>query len=300
MELRQLRQFVAVAEAHSFRAAAERLFMAQPPLSVAVRKLEEEIGVSLFERGPRGVQLTAAGQTAFEMAQQCLAQADDVIAATRSAANGEIGRLRIGFIGSVTFALMPSLVRTFRERFPLVKLDLRESTNVELLSLVEAQDIDIAFVRLPATRPPKVEFRTIQEDVFCVALPPSHPLCAHDTLSMQDIADQTFIGYTPSRVGGLQAGMSQLMQQVDISLRVAQEAVQVQTVIGLVNSGLGIALVPSANVPYFSQSVAFRPIRDMPVTARIGIALAFHADRKNPIAARFLETVEEPAAGRSA
>ena len=292
MELRQLRQFIAVADAQSFRAAAERLFMAQPPLSVAIRKLEDELGAPLFERYPRGVALTAAGRMAYEAAQQCLARADDVGIAARQGAHGAKGRLKIGFIGSVTFDLLPRSLLAFRERYPDVTLELGESTNLELLSQVDSGDIDAAFVRLPAVRPAEVEFLAVQDDEFCVALPADHPLCAHRTLRLPELRDEIFIGYAASRAGGLQAGMARVMQAAGIAPRIAQEAVQVQTVLGLVGSGLGIALVPSANIRYFPRAVAFRRLRGLAGSMRIGIALAHRHAVGNPSVARFLETVD--------
>lgn len=292
MELRQLRQFVVVAEERSFRRAAERLFMAQPPLSVAIRKLEEEIGEVLFERSSRGVVPTAAGRAAVEAARHCLAHAEQVAFAARAAAQGDTGRLRIGFIGSVTFGLLPRLILAFRRRHPQVVLELRESMNVELLEMVESRLLDLAFVRLPTRRPPGLVSRTVQEDVFCVALPQGHPLAAHDTLSLHDLEGQPCIGFAPSRAGGLHAGMAAVLQEAGIALRITQEAVQVQTVIGLVGSGLGIALVPSsANRPYLSPQVEFRPIRALPPGTRIGIALTYRQNDDNPVLQRFLQLV---------
>lgn len=293
MELRQLRQFVAVAEEHSFRRAADRLCMAQPPLSVAIRKLEDEIGVPLLERGSRGVMLTPAGAAALEAARRCLSVAEEVRVAARLAADGETGRLRIGFIGSVTFELLPRLIQAFRQRHGQVTLDLRESTNMELLSLVENHQLDLAFVRLPVVRVTGVALRTIQQDVFCVALPPGHPLAQYPALSIQQLEGETCIGFTPSRMGGLHAGMSQLLDECGIALRIAQEAVQVQTVVGLVGSGLGIALIPSANAPYMSSSVEFRRLTDVPANVRIGIALIYRVGDDSPVLKRFLDLIEQ-------
>ena len=292
MELRQLRQFVAVAETLSFRRAAERLCMAQPPLSVAIRKLEQEIGVALFARGSRGVRLTVPGAAALEVARKCLHESEEIASVAKAVAGGEAGRLRIGFIGSVTFGLMPRLVQSFSLRYPNVKLQLRESTNRELLSWVENQVIDIGFVRVPTTRPPSVQFQLIQKDVFCAALPAHHPLARKKSLSLKELGMQPFIGYTPSRVGGLNAAVAQLFDQAGITPSVTQEAVQVQTVIGLVESGLGVALVPSINAPHASSRVVFRPIRNLPSSPSIGIALAYHAAAESLVAKRFRETVE--------
>jgi DNA-binding transcriptional LysR family regulator len=294
MDLRQLRQFVAVAEARSFRGAAERLFMAQPPLSVAIRKLEEEIGVPLLERGSRGVRLTAAGQAAYDAALKCLRDAEEVASVARAVAKGEAGRLRIGFIGSVTFGLMPRLIQDFSRRYPNVRLELREATNLEAVTAVQSGAMDIAFVRVPAIRPADVNLQVIVEDVFCAAVPAKHPLAARKTISLKELANEPLIGYMPSQVGcGLHAAVAQLFVQAGVAPTVSQEAVQVQTVIGLVESGLGVALVPSVNAPHASKGVAFRPIRGMPRDAVIGIALAYHATEESVVARRFRETVSE-------
>lgn len=292
MDLRQLKQFVVLAEELSFRAASERLFMAQPPLSVAIRKLEEEIGTRLFVRSSRGVRLTPAGQGALESARRCLEAAADVTVNARASVAGEVGTLRIGFSGSVTLRLLPRLVGAFSQRYPKVRLELREGTNLELLSLVEARTLDLGFVRVPTTRPPDVLFHLIESDVFCVALPPGHPLAEQAALSLHDLDGEPFIGYTPSPVGGLHAAASLLLQRAGVAPRVTQEAVQVQTVIGLVASGLGLALVPAANTPLQSSAGAlFRPLQDLPPEATIGIALASHRRCENPAVQRFLQTV---------
>ena len=292
MELRQLRQFVAVAETQSFRRAAERLCMAQPPLSVAIRKLEQEIGIALFARSSRGVRLTAPGEAALEAARKCLHESEEVASVAKAVASGEAGRLRIGFIGSVSFGLMPRLVQSFGRRYPNVRLHLREATNRELLSWVEDQTIDIGFVRVPTARPASVQFQLIQKDVFCAALPAQHPLARKKSVSLKELGMQPFIGYTPSRVGGLNAAVAQIFEQAGITPSVAQEAVQVQTVIGLVESGLGVALVPSINAPHASRRVAFRPIRNLPANPAIGIALAYHAKAESLVARRFRESAE--------
>lgn len=293
MELRQLRQFVMVAETLNFRRAAERLCMAQPPLSVAIRKLEEELGVPLFERAPRGLRLTEAGQASLEVARRCLRDAQELASAARAAAEGEAGQLRVGFVGSVTFGLMPRFVRAFSGRYPKVKLELREVTNAEAVTAVDGGTLDIAFVRVPTMRPPAVMFQHIESDVFCIALPAGHRLAGKKAVRLTDLATEPFVGYAPSRAGGLHAAVTQLLQRAGVSPTVAQEGVQVQTLIGLVESGLGLALVPTVSAAHAPAGVAFRPIRDLPRDAVIGIALAYHATGESMVARRFRDLVGE-------
>jgi DNA-binding transcriptional LysR family regulator len=293
MELRQLRQFVAVAEAGSFSLAAERLCMAQPPLSVAIRKLEDEMGISLFERTGRGVRLTPEGETALAGANRCLKEASDLTNMAQSAQHDASGLLNIACIGSAVYGLLPKILKVFASRYPGIKFTLREYTNHETLIAVENGSIDLGFVRVPIARPVNVEFQQVEQDRFCAALPNDHPLCQQTTLSLQDMADETFIGYVPSRAGGLQGALMLTLLQAGISARITQEAVQVQTAIGLVEGGLGVALVPSVHAATASPRVTFRPIRDLPPEPVIGIALAYAPATESASTRRFRAVVQE-------
>lgn len=290
MDLRQLRQFVVLAEERSFSAAAKRLFIAQPALSVAIRKLEEDLGTSLFVRGSRGVELTVAGQAVLQTAQRCLDEAAQMRILARQAVEGEAGTLRLGFSGSVTVRLLPQLLKAFSRSFPAVKLELREGTNLELLTQVEAGSLDVGIVRLPTSRPPDLRFQELERDTLCLALPPDHALCEKTAVPLRDLEGEAFIGYAPSPVGGLHAAVSRVLQHAGVAPRVTQEAVQVQTVLGLVASGLGLALVPASNTPFQRSSGAvFRPLQGLPTDGGIGLALAYHSRQANPAVARFLE-----------
>lgn len=202
MELRQLKQFVAVAEHLSFRRASEELHMAQPPLSIAIGKLEAELGVMLFKRHSRRIDLTAAGEAALHAAKRCLATAQDVATAARAAERGDTGSLRIGFVGSATYSLLPKLLLRFRKRYPNVDIALREAINVEMLPELEAEKLDIGIVRVPTYRPHALEFQMCERDVFKVALPTDHPLAKRRRLSLLALAQEPLIGYGLARCRG--------------------------------------------------------------------------------------------------
>jgi DNA-binding transcriptional LysR family regulator len=289
MELRQLRQFVAVAEALSFRRAAERLHMAQPPLSVAIRKLEEELGARLFERHGRTIRLTVAGHEAVRTARRCLADADEVRAATQSAAKGESGRVRIGFVGSATYSLLQRLLPVFSKRFPAIDLELRESTNEEMLSMIEAERLDVGLVRVPTVQTGTLQFQAVERDVFHAVMPKRHPLAARRDVSLKALAQEPLVGYGHTKVPGLHAMVMLAFQQASLSPRFVQEATQVQTVLCLVESGLGVALVPSVSARFASKDLAFRPIRGLPASASIGIAMAFHPENESAATKRLRE-----------
>jgi DNA-binding transcriptional LysR family regulator len=297
MELRQLHQFAAVADTLNFRRAAERLHMAQPPLSVAIRKLEDELGATLLERGRRGVRLTSAGAAVLEAAQRCLGDVEKIRLAAQHAARGDSGRLRIGFVGSATYSLMPRLLPLFRGRYPRVDLELRESTNVEVLSLVAAERLDVGFVRFPTAQPTGLALEVVERDVLWAVLPAGHPLARKRPLRLRDIAEGPFIDYSSSTVPGMHAVVMLAFQQAGITPRqVAQEATQVQTVVSLVAGGLGVALVPSVTARQSVQQVVFRKVADMPAAAALAIALAYRADDGSPVVKRFREAASGLAA----
>ncbi|MET0541513.1 MAG: LysR family transcriptional regulator [Variovorax sp.] len=289
MELRQLHQFIAVAETLNFGRAAERLHMAQPPLSVAIRKLEEEVGAPLFERQPRGVALTAAGTAALALARRCVNDAKALRDAALAAAGGEMGMLRVGFVGSATYALLPGLLPAFRARYPQVELVLRESANLELLAMVQSGELDVGLVRYPTGSASDLLVEIVERDVFCAVLPSTHALAGKKRLTLQELAREPFVDYASTHVPGLHAMVMLVFQQAGLMPRVAQEATQVQTVISLVQSGMGVALVPSVSARLAARDVVFRPVQGLATSAGISLAMATRVDTHNPAALRFRE-----------
>ena len=292
MDTRQLRHFVALAETLNYHRAAERLHISQPPLSASIRRLEEELGVRLFERTRRGTHLTAAGLAALEDARRALFHTEQFGRIAAATARGEAGTLRIGFIGSATYALMPQVMPAFRSRYPDVELVLSESTTSRLLEQVEQGDIDAGLLRFPVVRASNARISPIERDVFVAALPADHPLLHRPRLQLSDLADEPFVLYGAQAVPGLHAMALLACQQAGFVPRVQQEAVQVQTVVSLVESGLGVALVPSVAMRHANRAVAFRRLHGPGSRTEIGIALVWRPDSETPSARRFRETVE--------
>lgn len=294
MELRQLKQFIALAEAGSFRLAAEKLFMAQPPLSVAIKKLEEDIGAQLFERSAKGVRLTPAGEVALEEARRCLRSAEQMRQVAHAAESGEVGELHIAFISSVTFGLLPRLVQAFRARYPGVRLVLHESNNRDAFDAMRKGDMDLSFVRMPAVPPPGVALQVVERDELMLAMAADHPLADRERIDLRDLAHEQFIGYLPSQAGGgLHAATLALFREAGFSPNITQEAVQVHTVVGLIEGGLGIALVPSVHAQYASQRVAFKPFLPMRTQVSIGVGLGYKEEDETPASRRFREVVQD-------
>lgn len=289
MELRQLRQFVAVAEHLNFRRAAEVLHMAQPPLSVAIRNLETELGTALFARRGRGIELTEAGHAAYAAAITCLSSAQDVFAAVGNVASGERGHLRLAFVGSATYSALPTLLPAFRHHYPAIQLTLSEATNLQALKLLDAREIDIALVRYPTTHLSTLSYQMFERDCFVAAIPAGHALARKKQVSMAQLAQQPFIDYAANQVPGLHALVAFAFQQARLQPRVVQAAIQVQTVISLVQSKMGVALVPSIVGRQAPPQVVLRPIADFPPGPQMGVAMAFLAQHAPTTVARICE-----------
>jgi DNA-binding transcriptional LysR family regulator len=292
MELRQLQQFAVLAETLNFRAAAERLFMTQPPLSVSIRKLEEEIGTKLFTRTTHNVQLTKAGEAILDEVKKALFHAQEVARIAQLSARGLTGQLRVGFVGSAKYSLLPRLLPLFRTQYPEVALQFIEENNTWIIASLEANRIDIGIVRVPLTSRSNIRYLTVERDTFVVALPAGHRLAKKKTLSLHDIANEPFIHYTASDMPGLHALTMILFQEAGLMPKVAQEAVQVATLIFLVESGLGVALVPSAAARNASKQVVFKKLTRLPPQAWIGLALAYNPSYETAVARRFRELAE--------
>lgn len=284
MDLRQLRYFNALAETLNFHRAAERLHISQPPLTVAIRKLEEELGVALFERDPRGVRLTTAGLAAVTPAREALAAAEKVREAVRQGAAGLRGRLSIGFIGSAIGELMPRIVSPFRHAYPEVELALEEMNSVEIVRAIAGRRLDIGLVRLPVMDSAPVAIDVIETDELVAVLPASDVLARRKTLDLGALADRSFIIYSPVSV--LHATIRLACHRAGFTPRVAQAAVQVQTILSLVEAGLGVALIPGRSARFAGEGVRIVSLAEA-VPIAMGIA---RAEEASVLARNFVRT----------
>jgi DNA-binding transcriptional LysR family regulator len=274
MNLKQIRQFVALAETGNFHKAAEQMHMAQPPLSVSIRKLEEEMGGALFSRTSTGVLLTAAGRAMLADAREAIFHAQQCQQSVTDALHGEGGLLRIGFVGSATYSLLPRIIPSFRKSYPKIDLELVESTTATILDKLAARELDAGLVRFPVLHHGAFQFTTLEEDEFVVAVSTHSELAQLTSIPLSQLATEPFIMYAKAAVPNLFAVAMLRCQQSGFAPRVAQEAVQVQTIVSLVESGLGVALVPGVAKRYANSGVRFLSLSDNVDSLKIGIALA--------------------------
>lgn len=295
MELRQLRQVIVLAETLNFRRAAERLHMAQPPLSTSIKKLEEELGVQLFERLPSGVKLTPAGDVVLRHARRTVFFAEQTRRAGREGESGEQGTLRLGFVGSATYSLMPRVIRAFRGKYPRVDIVIDESTTVELLRGVESHALDVALVRFPVVEPTAAELALLRPERLVAAVSLDSPLAARTAVSIAELAREPLIIYARERVPGMYAFIMQAFAEARVQPNVAQEGVQVQHILGLVESGLGVAFVPESCSRYAGDGVRLLAINPQPTAFQVGLALASLPDALTPTARNFIAVAREEA-----
>jgi DNA-binding transcriptional LysR family regulator len=294
VELRQLRYFVAVAEERHFGRAAKRLRLSQPPLSAQIKGLEEELGVKLFQRSTRQVALTDAGRTFLERAEGILEAVEEAKEAAKGADEGVRGRLEIGFISSATLGLLPPAIRLFRERFGGIDIELRELTSAQQIDALYAGEIRVGLVRLPL-RAPGIRFEPLQEESFLVALPSGHPLEALESVPLEAMVDQPLIFFTRQLMPSLHAQIVELFQRVGAFPNVVQHAVHLQTIVGLVASDVGLAILPEPAERLSREGVVYRSLDAPDATSWVGLARV--EDDGSLLVENFVRTVREVAGG---
>ncbi|GGF10236.1 LysR substrate-binding domain-containing protein [Subtercola lobariae] len=248
MELRHLRYFVAVAEELNFRRAAERLRMSQPPLSLQIKQLEEEIGEELFERTRQYVKLTAAGRELYTEALLTLSSAERAMQNTRKAARGEAGELRIGFTQSgLLLEALPQAMHEFRGQFPGVDVSLVEMDSMSQINALASRELGVGLVHKPrGPILPAVTLSKLADDHLIVAVPDTDVLAGHTSVSVSHLRDRSFI-CTPKISGsGLYQHVTELCWSEGFAPDISQEAHTLSTIVVLVSMGLGVAILPAS------------------------------------------------------
>jgi DNA-binding transcriptional LysR family regulator len=262
VELRLWRQFVAVAEELHFSRAAQRLNMTQPPLTQAIAQLEAALGLRLFDRTKRSVQLTAAGAALVPEARDLLARAAALPVFARASADGEAGRLRLAFVSTVGFDLLPRWVRAFRERYPKVQLELIEATGDVQLEALGRGEIDAGFIlHSPGFALPGLTCQRIAQDPLVVAVPEQSALASTTPLTLKDLLDQPLVIFPRRILPSLYDAIFAMYHAAGQLPTVAQEAIQMQTIVNLVSAGIGVAWVPDSVRQFQRPGVVYREVK---------------------------------------
>ncbi|SAL15529.1 transcriptional regulator CatR [Caballeronia turbans] len=261
MELRHLRYFVAVAEERNFTRAAQRLHIAQPPLSRQIQQLEETLGVQLFERNSRPLKLTETGKFFYSHAVQLLAQTAELESMTRRVGNIERS-LSVGFVGSTLYGMLPKIIRRFRDENATVELSLHEMSTMDQIRALKDGRIDVGFGRI---RHEDANIRRVilREEQMIVALPVGHPLSlAKPVLSLRDLVNETLIIFPKAPRPSYADQVLSAFQDRALAPRKIYEVRELQIALGLVAAGEGISVVPSSVYGLKRDDVSYKELDD--------------------------------------
>jgi len=284
MELRHLRYFIAIAEELSFSKAAVRLHISQPPLSQQILDLERELGVRLFERGPRQVKLTHAGEAFLSEARATLSQAGNAVLTAQRADRGEVGQLHIGYLTSATNASFAAIIRDFRQQLPQVALHLRDMNEVDMLRAIREGSVHAALLRA-VPEDDELAIAPLWTDTINVALPAAHPLARKKSISIRDLAAESFIILDPSFYPIASNCFMLVCREVGFIPRITQHASDYLSLLWLVASGLGITLATDSLRDLQRDGMIWKPLRDVPKDARM--LLVTRKDNTSPVLAAF-------------
>ncbi|MEI7427418.1 MAG: LysR family transcriptional regulator [Betaproteobacteria bacterium] len=276
MELRHLRYFVAVAQEEHMTRAAAKLGIQQPPLSHQIAQLEKELGVQLFFRQSRRIQLTPAGKVFLGDARAILASVDQATQRIQRFDMGEEGSIRLGFTSSASMHQMtPDLVRVFRETYPLITVEIEEGAAHDLINALEQERIDIAFSRSSVKPYPGIASMELLKEDMVIAVPVNHPLTKlpNETIRLKDLCDENFIFYQQVNGSGIKESLIEECAKVGFEPRSAQIVYRIIGALHLVASGLGIAIVPKSMQAIQPDSIVYKTFEpDSVITVPLSIA----------------------------
>ena len=290
IELRVWRQFVALAEALHFGRAAQRLHMTQPPLTQAIQQLERRLGTALFERTRRSVALTPAGAALVEPARQLLQQAAALTVRARAAARGELGHIRLGFVSTIGYGPLPGWLRAFREAHPGITVELREATGDVQLEAFAQHELDAGFLlHAPGIAPlPSLQRLSLGVEPLLLALPESMP----PRTTPARLLREPLVIFPRAIAPSLYDAVLAFYHRQGVTPVIAQEAIQMQTIVNLVSAGLGVALVPRSMKLLQRPGIVYRALPPALAQAapRAETSLVWRADAP-PAVLRFVDFV---------
>lgn len=301
IELRHLRYFVAVADELHFGRAAERLGMSQPPLSQQIRQLEDEMDVRLFLRDSRRVALTEAGRAFLTEARAILARVDEAVEQARRAQRGETGELRIGMTRATPLSpQIPAAIFAFRRQSPAVHLHLLEMNTLQQIDALLDHRLDLGIIRKRAL-PEALASQALFRDPLAVVLREDHPALAslepqHPALPLRLLAQEPFVTFDRSAGAGIHDQVIALCSRAGFTPRIAQEAREPSTIIGLVSAGLGVSILPASCEHIRVEGVRFVPLADRDAASDVHVA--YRRDEHSARVRRFVELLRANAAGR--
>jgi DNA-binding transcriptional LysR family regulator len=261
LEFRHLRYFLALAEELHYGRAAQRLAISQPPLSVAIQQLEASVGARLFDRDSKGVRLTPAGCAFRDGARALLQQTEDACALAREVQAGEVGRLRLGFVGSPLFHGLAEGIRRYQDRYPRVEVVVVELNSQDQVQALLREELDLGLVHSDRL-PPTLASRLLYSEPFLCCLPAAHPASRQPEVALDSLRDEPFILFSRRGSPDYHARIIELCRRHGFFPRLQHEGRHWLSVVSLVAQGLGVSLVPAAFARAGLPGAVFRPVAE--------------------------------------
>jgi DNA-binding transcriptional LysR family regulator len=292
VELGQLRYFMAIAEAGSFSRAAERLHVSQPPLSTQIKSLEQEVGTRLLARTNRGVSLTTSGQVFYEEIRAVLGRLESARGKALQADRGDVGMLAVGFVSIADYSILPPALKSFRAQFPLVEVQLHELTTDAQIRELRGARLDLG-IGLAPVEEPDLEFKSVLREELVLAAPAGHAAARGDNVDLRTLSKASFIVPPRDIAPGLYDLTISRCRAAGFAPRIVQNARQMQTVIGLVSCGMGVALVPASVRNLKRTGVSYQRLRGRPALIDLGILRL--RESENTLGQRFVAALQDAA-----
>jgi len=287
MEFRHIRSFLSVAETLHFGRSARLLNLSQPALSLQIKALEGELGIQLLSRNRQGTALTAAGQAFREDAATALEKLEFAKRKAQWASAGKLGNIRIGFISTAGFEIVPNLMRRFRKSYPDVEFSIRNILTGTQLEMIDDGLLDVGFLRLPIENRKEIEVTTVHREPFVAILPSWHSLSAKTEIRLRELKGNPFVMYAREYAPGFHDLLTGILSDAGVVPKVVQTAGEMPTLISLVDAGVGVSIVPASVAKRVVSKVVVCSITDRLPESEIG--LAFARQNTAPVVRRFCE-----------
>ena len=285
-----LKTFVVLAEELHFRRAAERLHLTQPPLSQRLRTLEESVGTTLLKRSTRSVELTESGKVFLEGARDILKRLEELNLQTQLAATGHVGQLRIGFVPSASYVLLPKVLRKFKNENPRVDIHLEEMAYLRILEHLQNRMIDVALLRTSA-RERAIENYTAMRESLILAIPRSHPLARARSVSIQDLEGQPFIAFSAHDSPYFSEKINQLFADAGVRPHVVQYSL-IPTILSFVEADIGLSIVPESVQHIANPNVVYKTLHGQGKAKGVALTAAWHKNHSSTLLTKFIETLK--------
>jgi DNA-binding transcriptional LysR family regulator len=288
-DTRTMRYLLAVADLGSMTAAALHLGVAQPALSQALRRVEDALGVRLFERSRRGAVLNSTGLAVIDDVRASMALADCAERNARAIAQGKTGRLHIGFVTHAVYDALPTALKLLQSQFPGTQVVLSEMGNADLMQSLTEGRIDLAMLHTPVALQGRVRQKLVRRDPLMAVLPINYPLPAHGRASLADLERLGLVWFPEAQLPTLRAGIAGAFSRAGLAMRVVQEANRSLTVLSCVAAGIGASLLPQSAEVLQHQGVRFAPLSDGERLPNFELSVLWQASGRATIASQLAD-----------